>query len=188
MIKKGKHVQVKQYRINQRITAPQVRVLDAMGEQIGILSRDEALKIAREQELDLVEVAPMAKPPVVKVIDFNKFLYQLEKKKREEKRKAKISETKEIRLGPFISENDLQVMVKRGRDFLEAGDKLRLVVKFKGRQIARPEFGRETMKKAIESLADISKVDRDPHFEGRQLVALLSVERNKKTNENEEKN
>ena len=181
MIKRFKHQQEKRYRINQRIFAPQLRVLDAEGKQVGVLSKDEALRLAQEQELDLVEVAPMAKPPVAKIIDYNKFLYQLEKKKKEEKKKSKVSETKEVRLGPFMSDNDLQVMIRRGREFLENGDKVRLVVKFRGRQITRAEFGREVVRKVIEALADISKVDREPHFEGRQIISLLSVERGAQT-------
>jgi translation initiation factor IF-3 len=158
-------------------------VLDVEGKQIGVLSKDEALKLAQEQELDLVEVAPQAKPPVAKIIDYNKFLYQLSKKKQEEKKKAKTSETKEIRLGPFMSDNDLQVMIRRGREFLEDGDKVRLVVKFRGRQITRSDFGRQVIGKVVESLKDISKVDRDPKFEGRQMVALLSPEKGKKVEE-----
>jgi len=188
LIKRFKHQQEKRYRTNQRIFAPQLRVLDSLGQQIGVLSKDEAFRLAQEQELDLVEIAPMAKPPVAKLIDFKKFLYQENKKKREEKRKAKVSETKEIRLGPFMSEHDLQVMIRRGREFLEDGDKLRLVVKFRGRQITHPEFGHEIVKKVIGSLEDVSKVDREPHFEGKQLVTLLSVEKGKKHVENEEKN
>jgi translation initiation factor IF-3 len=188
LIRKYKHQQEKRYRTNQRIFASQLRVIDAAGELVGVLSKDEALRLAQEQELDLVEIAPMAKPPVAKIIDYNKFLYQLEKKKKEEKKKAKSSETKEIRLGPFMSDNDLQVMIRRGREFLENGDKIRLVVKFRGRQITRSEFGRATINKVVDALKDISKVDRDPHFEGRQMVALLSVEKGKKHVESEEKN
>lgn len=189
MIKKGKRKQetTRFYRINERIFAHTLRVLDGEGKQIGVISKFEALTKARELGLDLVEIAPAAKPPVAKIVDYNKFLYQEEKKKREEKRKAKVSETKEIRLGPFISDNDLQVMVRRGREFLDQGDKVRLVVKFKGRQITRPEFGKEVIRKTIEALSDISKVDREPHFEGRQLLALLSLERNKKNAENKSK-
>ncbi len=185
MIRRGRPVQQKQryYKLNQRINAPELRVLDAQGEQIGILSRNEALELARQQELDLVEVAPLAKPPVARIIDFKKFLYQQEKKKKEEKRKAKVSETKEIRLGPFMSDNDLQVRIKQGREFIENGDKLRLVVKFKGRQITHPEFGRKVTNKYIEALSDIAKVDRPPHFEGRQMIAILSVEKGKKQKE-----
>jgi translation initiation factor IF-3 len=189
LIKKYKNQQQKKYyRINQRIFASPLRVIDAEGKQIGVLPKDEALKLAQEQELDLVEIGPQAKPPVVKIIDYNKFLYQLEKKKKEEKKKARASETKEIRLGPFMSDNDLQVMIRRGREFLEDGDKIRLVVKFRGRQIVHPEFGKEIVGKVITALSDLSKVDRDPHFEGKQLVALLSVEKSKKKVEKEQNN
>jgi len=170
------------YRVNERIFASTLRVLDTEGKQIGILSKFEALELARSQELDLVEVAPMAKPPVAKIIDFKKFLYQEEKKKREEKKKAKTSETKEIRLGPFMSDNDLGVMTRRAREFLEAGDKVRLVVSFSGRQITHPEFGHRILDKVLESLSDISKLDRDRHLEGKKLIALISPERQRPEN------
>lgn len=170
----------KHYKINERIWAAQLRVLDSEGKQIGMFSRDDALAKARELELDLVEIAPMAKPPVAKIIDYKKFLYQLEKKKQEEKRKAKVSETKEVRFGPHMSDNDLQVMIGRTKRFLEDGDKVRLIVKFKGRQIIHPEFGRQIIKKVTEAVNDISKIDRDPKFEGKQLITLLSPERKTK--------
>lgn len=188
MIKRGRQDQQKQkfYRINQRINVPQLRVLDAEGKQVGLLTRNEALDLAQSQELDLVEIAPMAKPPVAKIINFKKFLYQQEKKKREEKRKAKVSQTKEVRLGPFMSEYDLQVRIKRVREFIDSGDKVRLVVKFKGRQITHPEFGRKVLDSVIKALADVAKVDRDPHFEGRQMISILSVEKGKKQTENAE--
>ena len=181
MIKRAKFKQQeKRYRINSRIFAPELRLLDSEGKQIGVMSKNEALALAQEQELDLVEVAPAAKPPVAKLIDFNKFLYQQSKKKQEEKKKAKNSETKEIRLGPFMSDNDLQVMIRRGREFLEDGDKIRLVVRFRGRQITRSEFGKGVINKVIDALSDISKIDREAHFEGRQMVAMLSAEKGKK--------
>lgn len=187
MIKRSKFKQQeKRFRINERIFASTLRVIDAESKQIGVLSKFEALNLAKEQELDLVEIAPLAKPPVAKIIDYNKFLYQQSKKKQEEKKKAKSSETKEIRLGPFMSDNDLQVMIRRGRDFLEDGDKIRLVVKFRGRQITRSEFGREVINKVVAALGDISKVDREAKFEGRQMVALLSVEKGKKHEEDKE--
>lgn len=162
-------------------------MLDAQGQQIGVLTRQEALNIAQEQELDLVEIAPMANPPVAKIIDFKKFLYQQEKKKKEEKRHAKASQTKEIRLGPFMSDNDLQVMIRRGREFIEDGDKIRLVVKFKGRQMAHPEFGNKVISRVIEALSEVSKVDKAPRLEGRQMVAVLSVEKGKKHAEGSER-
>lgn len=179
--------QRKQYRINDRIYSATLRVLDAEGKQVGIMGKHEALRLASEQNIDVVEVVPNANPPVVKLIDFQKFLYQEQKKKQEEKRKAKTTETKEIRLGPFMSENDLQVMMRRAREFLNNGDKVRMVLRFRGRQITHPEFGYKMMGKMIEGLSEISKVDREPHLEGHQMVGLLSVERNKKNEKEENK-
>ena len=165
------------YRTNERIMANSLRVLDIEGKQIGILSKQEALEKAQEEELDLVEIAPNAKPPVAKIIDFNKFLYQQAKKKQEEKRKAKVTETKEVRLGPFMQGHDLEVMITRARGFLEESDKVRLVVKFSGRQITHPEFGRQVLNKVIQPLADISKIEKEPRMEGRQMVTILAPEK-----------
>jgi translation initiation factor IF-3 len=134
----------------------------------------------------LVEVAPMANPPVVRIIDFKKFLYQEAKRKNEEKKRSRVSETKEIRLGPFMNEHDLGTMIRRGSGFLENNDKVRLIVKFMGRQIAHPEFGQQIMQKVISALSGLSKLERDPHFEGKQLIAILSPER-KRINEKENK-
>lgn len=175
------------YRINERIFASNLRVLDAEGKQVGVLSRFEALQKAKELGVDLVEVAPMASPPVVRLIDFKKFLYQESKKKKEEKKRSKVSETKEIRLGPFMNDHDLETMIRRGSGFLENNDKIRLIVKFMGRQIAHPEFGKGIMQKAIDALSNLSKIEREPHFEGKQLIAILSPER-KKINETEKEN
>lgn len=175
------------YRTNEQIGALTLRVLDAEGKQIGILNKFEALRLAREQGIDLVEVASSATPPVARIIDYKKFLYQQEKKKREEKRKTKVSETKEVRLGPFMNDHDLNVMVRRGRDFLENSDKVKLVVKFIGRQITHPEFGQEILKKALDALSDISKTEREPHFEGKQLITIIVPEK-KKAKSYEEKN
>ncbi len=179
--------QRKQYHINDRIYSVTLRVLDAEGKQIGIMGKHEALRLAAEQNVDVVEIVPNANPPVAKLIDFQKFLYQEQKKKQEEKRKAKTTETKEVRLGPFMSDNDLQVMMRRAREFLNNGDKVRMVLRFRGRQITHPEFGYKMMSKMIEGLDDISKVDREPHLEGHQMVGLLSVERNKKNEKEENK-
>lgn len=165
------------YRINERIFANTMRVLDKDGKQIGVLSKYEALQKARSENLDLVEIAPMASPPVAKIIDFNKFVYQEEKKKKEEKKKSKSSETKELRLGPFIDDHDFMVVMKRGREFLGDGNKVRFVVKFAGRQITHPEFGEQILERTIDELSDISKIEREKHFEGRQLIVILSPDR-----------
>jgi translation initiation factor IF-3 len=175
------------YRVNERIFATTLRVLDTEGKQIGVLSKFEALKIAKDQGLDLVEVAPGASPPVAKIIDFKKFLYQEEKKKREEKKRAKTSETKEVRLGPFMSENDLATMSRRAREFLLTGDKVRLVVVFSGRQITHPEFGHKVIDKVLSDLSDISKVERERHLEGKKLIILVSPEKKKQNEEKENK-
>lgn len=176
------------YRTNERIFASTLRVLDIEGKQIGVLSKFEAMRKAKEMGLDLVEVAPNAKPPVARIINFNKFLYQQEKKKKEEKKKTKASEIKEIRLSPFIDDHDLGVMVKRARDFLGGNNKVRIVLKFMGRQIVHPEFGRETMDRVLTMLSDISKVEREPKFEGKQLIAIITPEKKikQKGNTNEQ--
>lgn len=175
------------YRTNERVFGSEFRVLDSENKQIGILGREEALSLAKEQGLDLVEVTAKAQPPVVKIVDFKKFLYQQEKKKQEEKKKAKTSDTKEVRLGPFIGDNDLDVIIRRARGFLEDGDKVKLVVRFRGRQITHPEFGQQVIAKTINSLSEISKVDREAHLEGKQLICLLSPDKKGKNAKEENK-
>lgn len=179
MIKKFNKNKGRFYKINERIFASQLRVLDEEGKQIGILGKSEALEKAKSLEMDLVEIAPLANPPVARIIDFKKFLYQEDKKKREEKKKAKTSDTKEVRLGPFMDDHDLEVMVNRAKEFLNDNDKVKLVVRFTGRQMAHPEFGHRVMGRAIDLLSNISKVDKEPKFEGRQLITMLSPERKK---------
>ena len=177
-----------QYRINERIFASSLRVLDTEGKQVGVLSKTEALNKARELGVDLVEVAPLATPPVAKLIDYNKFLYQTEKKKREEKRKAKTTETKEVRLGPFMGAADLENMRSRAEDFLKEGNKVRFVLKFRGRQITHPEFGYEIINKVVAGLQDVSKVEKEARLEGKQMIAIVSPEKKSKKLEEEQKN
>jgi len=165
------------YRVNERIFSSTLRVLESSGKQLGILSRFDALSKARKLGLDLVEIAPNATPSVAKIIDFKKFLYQEEKKKKEERKKSKASETKELRLGPFMNDHDLMVVLKKAQEFLKYGNKVKFVVKFAGRQITHPEFGERILEKTIEYLSDISKIEREKHFEGRQLITILSPER-----------
>ena len=171
------------YRVNERIFSSTLRVLESDGKQLGILSRFSALEKARKLGLDLVEIAPNAKPPVAKIIDFKKFLYQEEKKKKEEKKKSKRSETKELRLGPFMNEHDLMVVLRKAQEFLGDGNKVKFVVKFAGRQITHPEFGERILERSIEFLSGISKIEREKHFEGRQLITILSPERKKDAKE-----
>lgn len=162
------------YRLNYQITAPEFRLIDEEGKQIGVVKKEEALKKARLEEKDLVEIAPLAKPPVVKLINFKKFKYVEEKRKRLEKKKAKSGEMKEIRLSPFIGKHDLNTRLSQGKEFLEDGNQLKVVVKFQGREITHKEFGFEVMNTYVGAVSEIAKIVRPPHFEGKLLVATLT--------------
>jgi translation initiation factor IF-3 len=162
------------YRINHQIHAPTVRLLDDDGKQIGVLKLSEALALSEEKSLDLVEVAPQAQPPVVKLIDYNKFLYQLKKKKQEEKKHTHQSETKQVQFGPFIDEHDLGIKLARAKEFITEGDKVRFVVKFRGREMTKQDLGRQVLRSIIEKLVDIAKVEKEMHMEGRQMVMVMS--------------
>lgn len=161
-------------RINERISAPNIRVLDDQGKQVGILNRLEAISLAKEKGVDLVEIAPNAEPPVAKIIDYNKFLYQLKKKKQEEKKKAVVSVTKELRMGPFIGEHDLEIKLNKAKEFFKEGHKVKFTIRFQGRQMGKQDLGKELLKKIIERLSDTAKTEREIHMEGRQMAILMS--------------
>jgi translation initiation factor IF-3 len=163
------------YRINHQIKAPEVRLLREDGTQIGVVPISEALSQASSASVDAVEIAPLAVPPVVKLIDYKKFLYQLSKKERQQKAGAKKVDLKEVRLTPFMAENDFQTKLNRGREFLSDGHKVRISVKFVGRQLTKKEFGDVMMKKAFASLSDISTLDQPPKWIGRQYMATLTA-------------
>lgn len=163
------------WRINQNIQANELRVIGPEGKQLGIFSRSEALERAREAGLDLVEIAPQAKPPVARIIDFTKFKYQQEKREREQKLKErKSSEQKEIWLTPFMAENDYQVRLGRIREFLEEGYKVRVAIKFTGRQMSHREFGYEVVNKVVEDTKSVARINGQAKFLGRQLMFTLS--------------
>ena len=151
-----------------------MRVVDEKGEQLGVVPIGEALFKARQAGLDLVEVAPEAKPPVCKIINFKKFKYQEDKKARAGSKKSKQSETKEVRFTPFIAQNDFDIRVKRAKEFLEDGDKVRLSVKFLGRQITRRQFGYDLLNRVNQQLKDITKVESEPKWQGRILMMVLA--------------
>lgn len=174
------------YRINYQITAPEIRLLDEAGKQIGVVSKFEALKRAQLEDKDLVEIAPKAKPPVVKLIDFKKFKYLEAKKEREARKSVKKVGVKEIRLSPFIGNHDFQTRIKRAESFLNDGNQLKISVPFKGREITRKEFGMQIIQKAIENLQEISKVVKSPYFEGRVLVTLLTPSKSSIKSQNEQ--
>jgi translation initiation factor IF-3 len=160
-------------------------VVDDQGNQLGVLPLQEALFKARQKNLDLVEVAGKAKPPVCKLINFKKFKYQEDKKQRQGKKGAKKQELKEVRFTPFIAKNDFVIRVKRAREFLKAGNKVRLTVRFLGRQITRKEFGYQLLTKANDALKDISKVESESKFQGRMLMMTLGPSGKNKVNKKE---
>ncbi len=151
-----------------------MRVIDTKGKQVGVMTVVKALDLAKKANLDLVEIAPKAKPPVVKIIDFGKFKYQEEKKLRKQKKKVKGGELKEIRFSPFIGEADYKTRIERIRQFLEVKDKVRVVVKFKGRQMGSKQFGYNLLKKVLKEFEDQVAVDMQPKFLGRHLVMIIS--------------
>ncbi|OGY28576.1 MAG: translation initiation factor IF-3 [Candidatus Woykebacteria bacterium RIFCSPHIGHO2_12_FULL_43_10] len=162
------------YRLNHYINAPQLRVIGADGKQIGILDRQKALDTAKENGLDLVEIAPSAKPPVAKIIDFQKFKYEESKKERLSKKKTRETDTKEIWLGPLIGNHDLKTRLERAKEFLTSGDRVKLSVRFSGREMAHPEFGHDVLKRSTEYLKEIATQERAPKFEGRNLTAIYA--------------
>ena len=162
-----------------------MRLLDENGKQIGVVSKIEALQKAKEFGIDVVEIAPNAKPPVAKLIDFKKFKYQEAKKERESRKSQKNVGVKEIRLRPFTGLHDFDTRVKQASVFLEDGNQVKVSVFFRGREIIRKEFGYEMMKRFIGALGEI-KVVREPHMEGKNLVAMLVPDRKKVNNEKDE--
>jgi len=167
-----------------------LRVVSAKGELVGVVSRKDALKHAQEAGLDLVEIAPKARPPVAKIIDFGKFRYAEMKKVRAAKKRTKAAEVKEVRFSPFIAEGDFQTRFARVREFLRGGNKVRIVVKFKGRQMNSKKFGYELMDKLLDELEQEVNVDMKPKFLGRHLAMVISpINRTiKKINDEKNKN
>jgi len=162
------------FRINNRIRAPQVRLIDEDGGQLGIVSLREALAIAEERGLDLMEVAPNAVPPVCRIVDYGKFRYEQTKKDREARKNQKQAELKEVRLKPKTDDHDLEVKAKQARKFLLAGDKVKFTVRFRGREIFHPDIGREMLEQMAEELRDVATVEQRPLMEGRALSLLLA--------------
>ncbi len=170
------------YVMNEMITAPQVRLIDQYGGQIGVMSREEALAKGDEEEKDLIMIADQAVPPVVKLIELSKFRYQEQQKRQEEaKKSSKGSDLKELRLTPFIAAGDLEARINRVREFLEEGSKVRLHVKFRGREVTKPEFGNQVLKKIFDAVADVGKVETAPKLAGKFMTAQLMPTGKKKT-------
>lgn len=151
----------------------ELRVIDADGTQLGVIGKDEALKKAQEQDLDLVEVAPNINPPVARIVDFEKFRYKEEKREQAAKKHAKEVELKEIWLSPRIAQHDLEVRLKKAEDFLKRGNKVKLTVKFKGREMAHPEVGHQVANQALGYLGNKINIEREIKFEGRNLTTII---------------
>jgi translation initiation factor IF-3 len=160
---------------------PEVRVIDSDGSQIGVLPTSEALELARSKDLNLVEVAPNAVPPVCRILDYGKYKYEEEKKERAARKHQHTSELKELRLRPRTDEHDLQVRARAARRFLEDGHKVRLVVRFRGRESTHPEVARAQINAIAEQLTDIAVVERAPEMEGRGMYAILARGRPKES-------
>lgn len=160
--------------MNERIRVPEVRVIDEAGEQAGVMKTRDALAMARNLNLDLVEVAPNAQPPVCRLLDYGKFRYEQGKKEKEARKSQKVIVVKEVRLRPKIDDHDLETKSKQARSFLEEGHKVKMSVLFRGREMAHQEIGREVLNHMIDLLKDVALIEQSPRVEGRNMTMLLS--------------
>lgn len=163
--------------INEQIRDKEVLLIGENGEKLGIMSTREALQLAKEAELDLVKIAPTAKPPVCKIIDYGKYRYELARKEKEAKRKQKVIEVKEVRLSPNIDTNDLNTKMGAARKFLEKGDKVKVTLRFRGREMAHMSKSRYILDDFAEKLSDIATIDKPSKVEGRSMVMFLTAKR-----------
>ncbi|MEO0145065.1 MAG: translation initiation factor IF-3 [candidate division WOR-3 bacterium] len=161
------------YRVNENIRAREVQVIGPDGKNLGIMRTIEAIQLAKSMGLDLVEVSPNSNPPVAKIMDYGKFLYEQKKKLKEMKKHQKATEIKEIQLSPVIDKHDLEVKIKKAREFLEDGNKVRFRLIFKGRQIVHPEIAKNVLEKVISDLSEISEIEQAPRDEGRFIIMIL---------------
>ncbi|HVF27771.1 MAG TPA: translation initiation factor IF-3 [Pyrinomonadaceae bacterium] len=166
-------------RINDRIRVPQVRVITEDGEQLGILETRDAVRRAREQGLDLVEVAPTAEPPVCRIIDFGKFQYETKKKANEAKKKQVIITVKEVKFRPGTDDHDYNFKMKHAREWLQDGDKVKATIFFRGREITHRELGAQLLAKLEKDLADVGEVETRPRMEGNQMFFVFTPKKHK---------
>ena len=160
-------------RSNNRISSPEVQVIGNDGENLGVISTNEALSMARNQGLDLIEIAPNANPPVCKIMDMGKYKYDQQKKINKAKKKQKKIDLKEIKLRPVTEVHDYTFKIKNAQKFLSKGDKVKFTIRFKGREMQHTDLGKDLMNKIIEETKDIAKVESKPKFEGRQMVMII---------------
>ena len=162
------------YLINEEINAPEVRLIGDDGEQLGIMSAAEALRIAEEKEMDLVMIAAGGKPPVCKIMDYGKYRFEQSKREKEAKKKQRVIEIKEIRMSPSIGENDFNTKLRSGQKFLGEGNRLKVTVRFRGREMAHTNIGEKLLRDFAEKCSDIAAMDKNPKLEGRNMSIFLS--------------
>ena len=163
--------------INEQIRDKEIRLIGENGEQLGIMSARDAMKMAKEAELDLVKIAPAAKPPVCKIIDYGKYRYEQARKEKEAKKKQKTIEVKEVRLSPNIDVNDLNTQVGAARKFIEKGNKVKVTLRFRGREMAHMQSSKHILDDFAEQLKDVASVDKPPKIEGRNMTMFLTEKR-----------
>ncbi len=163
--------------INEQIRDKEIRLIGESGEQLGIMSSREALKLAEEAGLGLVKIAPTAKPPVCKIVDYGKYRYELARKEKDAKRKQKVIEVKEIRMSPNIDTNDLNTKVGAARKFLEKGNRVKVTLRFRGREMAHMSTSKHILDDFAQMLSDIAVVEKMPKVEGRSMIMFLTVKR-----------
>lgn len=161
-------------RINEQIYIREVRVTSVTGEQLGIMPTREALRMAEEQHLDLVEVAPKAKPPVCRIMDFGKFRYEQQKREKEAKKKQKVISIKEVKLRPNIEQHDFDVKLKNALRFVEDGNKVKVTIMFRGRELSHPELGKEVLGRVAERLGDAVSIERNAKLEGKNMTMIVA--------------
>ena len=160
--------------INEQIRDKEVRVIGEEGQQLGIMSSRDAMKLAKDAGLDLVKIAPTAKPPVCKIVDYGKFRYEQARREKEAKKKQKVIEVKELRLSPNIDTNDLNTKVNNARKFLEKGDKVKVTIMFRGRELSHPELGEVLLNRMAQQLKEIAVVERVPKLEGKNMIMIVA--------------
>jgi translation initiation factor IF-3 len=171
--------QNKAHRLNEEITVPEIRLQGVEGEQLGVMSIRAALQLAEEAGVDLVEIAPLAKPPVCRVMDYGKFKYQEQKRAHEAKLKQKQVQVKEVKLRPGTDENDYQIKLRNMTRFLEEEDKVKVTLRFRGREMAHQEFGMRQLERIKADLEAIGQVEQMPKMEGRQMIMIIAPAKKK---------
>ena len=158
---------------NNRINSPEVQVIASNGENLGILNTNEAISMAKEEGLDLIEIAPNAKPPVCKIIDIGKYKYDAQKKANQAKKKQKKIEVKEIKLRPVTETHDYQFKIRNAQKFISKGDKVKFTIRFKGRELQHSHLGQELMEKIKVDMQEVGKVELDPRFDGKLIIMVI---------------